>query len=157
MTISVDWVDLNLPSGACYHLTAIFLYNKKAAALFFIYLFINLYIYFQHCILNFHISNLKRTSFSCNFMIFFLSSKKYITFNFSTVELNYCKCIGQVYHMPMMYGGYGNYGYNPQWGYSIPVMPSPATIEEGKQTPIMPGQICCGYHVTLPSTMCFSC
>lgn len=44
-----------------------------------------------------------------------------------------------VYHMPMMYGGFGGYGYNPQWGYSIPVMPSPATIEEGKQTPLMPG------------------
>lgn len=43
--------------------------------------------------------------------------------------------------MPMMYGGFGGYGYSPQWGYSIPVMPSPATIEEGKQTPILPGQM----------------
>lgn len=42
--------------------------------------------------------------------------------------------------MPMVYGGFGGYGYNPQWGYSVPVMPSPSTIEEGKQTPIMPGQ-----------------
>ncbi|XP_050728704.1 uncharacterized protein LOC127004666 isoform X3 [Eriocheir sinensis] len=44
-----------------------------------------------------------------------------------------------VYPMPMVYGGFGGYGYNPQWGYSVPVMPSPSTIEEGKQTPIMPG------------------
>ncbi|KAK8387747.1 hypothetical protein O3P69_018321 [Scylla paramamosain] len=44
-----------------------------------------------------------------------------------------------VYHMPMMYGGFGGYSYNPHWGCSIPVMPSPATIEEGKQTPLMPG------------------
>lgn len=43
--------------------------------------------------------------------------------------------------MPMVYGGFGGYGYNPQWGYSVPVMPSPSTIEEGKQTPIMPGQM----------------
>ncbi|KAK8371887.1 hypothetical protein O3P69_013445 [Scylla paramamosain] len=44
-----------------------------------------------------------------------------------------------VYHMPMMYGGFGDYSYNPHWGCSIPVMPSPATVEEGKQTPLMPG------------------
>ncbi|XP_063857505.1 uncharacterized protein LOC135098971 isoform X2 [Scylla paramamosain] len=43
-----------------------------------------------------------------------------------------------VYHMPMMYGGFGDYSYNPHWGCSIPVMPSPATVEEGKQTPLMP-------------------
>ncbi|MPC11562.1 hypothetical protein E2C01_004231 [Portunus trituberculatus] len=47
-----------------------------------------------------------------------------------------------VYHMPMMYGGFGGYSYNPHWGCSIPVMPSPATIEEGKQTPLMPDGGC---------------
>lgn len=47
----------------------------------------------------------------------------------------------QVYPMPMVYGGFGGYGYNPQWGYSVPVMPSPSTVEEGKQTAIMPGQM----------------
>ncbi|KAG0712421.1 Protein ovarian tumor locus [Chionoecetes opilio] len=51
-----------------------------------------------------------------------------------------------VYQMPMMYGGYGGYGYNPQtqWGYNVPVMPSPTTIEESKQPPLMPGPD--GYH-----------
>ncbi|XP_063856270.1 uncharacterized protein LOC135098018 isoform X2 [Scylla paramamosain] len=44
-----------------------------------------------------------------------------------------------VYHIPMMYGGFGDYSYNPHWVCSIPVMPSPATVEEGKQTPLMPG------------------
>ncbi|XP_069163353.1 uncharacterized protein [Procambarus clarkii] len=46
-----------------------------------------------------------------------------------------------VYHMPVMYGGYG-YGYNQQWAYSYPVMPSPA-VEDGKHTPL-PGSE--GYH-----------
>ncbi|XP_069952434.1 OTU domain-containing protein 4 isoform X4 [Cherax quadricarinatus] len=44
-----------------------------------------------------------------------------------------------VYHMPVMYGGYG-YGYNQQWAYSYPVMPSP-TMDDGKQTPIPGGEL----------------
>lgn len=33
-----------------------------------------------------------------------------------------------------MYGGYGGYPYNQQWGYPVPVMPAPA-VEENKQSP----------------------
>ncbi|KAK3876588.1 hypothetical protein Pcinc_018649 [Petrolisthes cinctipes] len=39
-----------------------------------------------------------------------------------------------VYHVPMMYGGYGGYPYNQQWGYPVPVMPAP-TVEDNKQSP----------------------
>lgn len=43
-----------------------------------------------------------------------------------------------VYHMPVMYGGYG-YGFSQPWTYTLPVMPTPPA-DDGKQTPVPGGE-----------------